>query len=74
MEIISLFGCCKVRGGIFVGVISLIDNLLKGAVSVLVLVRNGFLGDEYRKLFDKGERDHFKINSLSSINCNFSFS
>jgi hypothetical protein len=55
MENLYFFGCCKVRGGIFIGVISLIESFLKGGVSVFVLVRNGFLGIEYQKLFDKGE-------------------
>lgn len=66
MEFLNLFGCCKVRGGVFVGVVTLIESILKAALCVLVIVRNGFIGEEYQKLFDK-EKIHAEIYILLSI-------
>jgi hypothetical protein len=54
MDNLNLFGCCKVRGGIFIGTVTLIESILKAGVCIFVLVRNGILGVEYQKLFDKG--------------------
>ncbi|KAG5678709.1 hypothetical protein PVAND_008357 [Polypedilum vanderplanki] len=67
METTYFFGCCcKVRGGIFIGIVSLIESFLKGGISILVLVRNGFLGIEYQKLFDK-EKIHAEIYIFLSL-------
>jgi hypothetical protein len=58
MENISLkFCCCRVQqGGMFIGIVTLIENIVKGFLCVIVVACHGFLGNKYEKVFDKGKK------------------